>query len=300
MGIGSNPVGYLKDDAGVLMENPLDWPSAPPQRLVVDPRIASEVFGEISIHLTMEAGTWVLPDGSLPAGPINLSLLEVPNKPAMLLQNKSTTSKDVLYESLGMFYVHANYFGVPLQTVKPIKVTWPLPGGVQNPQGVKLFRAGPATTRGFANQGFSTDWLLLPHQRITQSKLAQQRWLTTAIPSLGWYNFQAPLIRSLGKTMVSARAVQPSDLQIEHQVAYLLLHDCNALVRMYPTGQKFSCFNLPLHEPANVVMLARRGEELWGGSHFVGALGNSTLGVVLSPIDPQRLVQSIRALIAAK
>jgi hypothetical protein len=68
---------------------------------------------------------------------------------------------------------------------------------------------------------------------------------------------------------------------------------------MYPSGDKYSCFNIPVQEPFSIFIAGRSGNQLYGGILPVtNLLHTQKIEVPLRPFDLENSGQNIRMLLA--
>jgi hypothetical protein len=299
MGIPSNYHNFPMEALSPYVDNPLQWQIPALQLFAIDPTSPSFVMGESGMKITIPTGSFSDHSGHIYTRPLKVELTEVTSKALMIMANKSTTSRDEVLESNGMFYLHFQTMeGADVQLIKPLQIEWPIAATVQNPNGIKLYQSGLAATRSYSTQ-LVQDWLPASKQKLKTKKWQGQNWLTATISSLGWFSFNAPLTKGGSKSMITARYALPEKVVLEQKIAFLVLRDCTSLVRMYPAGDKYSCFNIPVQEPFSIFIAGRSGNQLYGGILPVtNLLHTQKIEVPLSPIDLENSGQNIRMLLA--
>lgn len=299
MGISSNYHNFPVEALSPYVDNPLQWQAPALQVFAIDPTSPSFVMGEKGIKISISPGSFSDQSGRLYTRPLQVELTELTSKAMMIMANKSTTSRDEVLESNGMFYLNFQTFdGAEVQLIKPLQIEWPIAATVQNPNGIKLYQAGLAATRSFSSQ-LVQDWLPVGKQKMKPQKWRGQNWLSVPISSLGWFSFNAPLTKGGGKSMITVRYTLPDKVVLEQKIAFLVLRDCTSLVRMYPAGDKYSCFNIPVQEPFSVFIAGRAGVQLYGGIlPITNILGSTKIEVPLSLMDLENSGQIIRMWLA--
>jgi hypothetical protein len=299
MGISTNYQNFPLEVLSPYVDNPLQWQVPALQHFSIDPTGLAFVMGGGGVKITIPPGSFVDASGLICTKTIHLELAEIASKSMMIMANRSTTSRDTVLESIGMFYLQAHTDdGAGVQLIKPLTVEWPIAVNLQNPNGLKLYQSGLAATRSFSTQ-LVLDWLPRDDNKLKTNKWQGQKWLSCSINSLGWFSFNAPLTKGGGKSMITARYDLTEKITLDQKIAFLVLRDCTSLVRMYSSGDKFSCFNIPVQEPTSIFIAGRVGSNLYVGIKPVTSPVNTKIiDVPLSLIPPDQSGQIIRTLLA--
>ncbi|MFT5617967.1 MAG: hypothetical protein ACI85I_001193 [Arenicella sp.] len=124
------------------------------------------LFGEQGTRVFIGAETFLLPDGSMAKGKINIELKELYSKADVLLADLSTKSGDRLLETGGMIYIEATSGGKKLEIDPKKRITVHFPKEKGDSTKMDLFYAD-----GIEKESAVTDWEIDTVNTIQNNKL---------------------------------------------------------------------------------------------------------------------------------
>ncbi len=227
-------------------------------------------------------------------GTIKLFVKEVFSKAEMVLTGKFSTAEDQMMVSGGMMYIRATQGEQELQLCRTIEVMVPTVYQPPSPLPMRLFGESQATSRSvLLKQAF--DWKELSKKNIRIKKKAERSYYYFKTKRLGWLSCNHPLKLNRKLSMLSAK-YHCKYGSMDQQIAFLLFENHNTVVRMYPQGQSFTSFNIPVGEPAQMIVLGLKQEQLFWGQLPIGHTLNSVYLVHLDAVDEQTVLNGLAKL----
>lgn len=263
------------------------------QSFLINPSRRTTVVGQLGTRFTFFPGSFMDSTGQLTTDPVTIQLREVFTKDEMIFCGLPTTSEDRLMESAGQFRISAHSSAGELSLHKAITVELPIRNEISNPIAMRLFQGSSSSTRAYRS-GFNFDWKLANEQHLTLVKNIGRRYFHFSIDTLNWWNCDS-FYKARHKVMLSVKMESHLDA-FEDKVAFLVFRDINAVVRMYPTGRRFSAINIPTQLSATLLVMASAKGQLYLGEAEIMRTSNRMLRLPLEPIAEAELVRKIRSL----
>lgn len=275
----------------------LEAHALPTQSFVVNPSRRTTVVGKLGTRLTFFPNSFTDSAGQVVSDPVTIQVREAFSKDEMIFAGLPTTSEDRLLESAGQFYLRASAKAGELSLRKGVSVELPIREEVNNPVAMRLFRGSRSSTRAYRS-GFNFDWKPAADQHLNLVKNIGKRYFHFSIDELNWWNCDS-FVKARQKVMLSVK-MQSSIEAFEDRLAFLVFRDINAVVRMYPTGRRFSAINIPTQLTATLLVMAAAKGQLYLGEADVLRTSNRMLRLPIQPIAEQDLIRKIRQLAKGK
>lgn len=263
------------------------------QTFVINPSRRTTIVGHLGTRFTFFPGTFTDAAGQLVTDAVTVQLREVFTKDEMIFCGLPTTSEDRLLESAGQFHLAAHSTAGELFLRKAITVELPIRDQISNPVAMRLFRGSSSSTRAYRS-GFNFDWKLAKDQHLSLVRNIGKRYFHFSIDTLNWWNCDS-FIKARNKVMLSVK-MESAIEHFEDKLAFLVFRDINAVVRMYPTGRRFSAINIPTQLTATLFVMASAGEQLYIGEAEIMRTSNRMLRLPLQAIAEADLVERIKKL----
>ncbi len=266
-----------------------------PQVFTVDPTRRSTIVGEQGTRVTIMPGSLVDFSGNIVSGEVQIQLIEVFSNHDTIVSNTLTASDDQVLDINGQLWIQAvqNYF--PLQISKPLPIDMPVQDSVVNPVGMKLYSGGVATTHPFSEQP-SFEWKLIASKKLPIKKLGSKKYFSFFLLDFNWVSCAVGLSKKKNGTMVSAKYVNAFG-QLDESVALLHFRGHKAVVKMHPSGQRFSLFNVPLKAtPVDLIIFGLQNGEFFAGVRTYTQLRNQLLRVEIQPVEEVSLLDLFQQL----
>ena len=225
----------------------------PIQSFVVNPSRRTTVVGKLGTRLTFFPNSFIDSAGQVVTDPVTVQLREAFSKDEMIFTGLPTTSEDRLLESAGQFHLRASAKAGELSLHKGVSVELPIRDEINNPVAMRLFRGSSSSTRAYRS-GFNFDWEQAGDQHLKLIKNIGKRYFHFSIDQLNWWNCDS-FVKARQKVMLSVK-MQTSIEAFDDRLAFLVFRDINAVVRMYPTGRRFSAINIPTQLTATLLVMA--------------------------------------------
>jgi hypothetical protein len=158
-----------------------------------------------------------------------------------------------------------------------LHIEWPLFLPLPKNTPLRLLSYGAARTR-VVEQDQQSDWLPLNITPLLVQWKKNQARLSFDLYELGWVASQNTQPFNGLKGMFTA-TIAGEAAQMPHKTAFVVLDDCQSVVRLFCQNQKFSTFNLPMRKAGTIVVLAENGEQLYVGVQNFSARNTGVLTV---------------------
>lgn len=287
------PAHSLQGGQGFAFQPFLEAHALPTQSFVVNPSRRTTVVGKLGTRLTFFPNSFIDSAGQVVTETVTVNLREAFSKDEMIFTGLPTTSEDRLLESAGQFHLQASAGARELSLQKNVNVELPIREEVNNPVAMRLFRGSSSSTRAYRS-GFNFDWELAGNQQLNLVKNIGKRYFHFSIDKLNWWNCDS-FVKSRQKVMLSVK-MQTLIEDFEDRQAFLVFRDINAVVRMYPTGRRFSAINIPTQLTATLLVMASAKGQLYLGEADVLRTSNRMLRLPIQPIAEHDFIRKIRQL----
>jgi len=259
-----------------------------PQTFAIDPNRHSTIVGKNGAHINIPPQSLVDFSGQLVSGEVQLQLLEVFTKREIVLSQTFTTSEDKLLEMGGQLFLQATQNYLPLKLIKPIPVDIPMVQGIRNPVAMRLYQGSTSITRSFGESPVF-DWKSSEKKKLPISKLNGHKYYRFYLLDFDWVGCGGLPARRSQHSMVSAKYVNALG-ELDDSMAILSLDHRRSVVRMHNSGHRFTSFNLPLKEPAHLMVFGLREGRLFAGMTQIPKLSNKLIRVELKAVDEEDLL----------
>ncbi len=287
------PAHSLQGGQGFAFQAFLESHALPIQSFVVNPSRRTTIVGKLGTRLTFFPNSFIDSAGQVVTDQVTIKLREAFSKDEMIFTGLPTTSEDRLLESAGQFHLQAKAGARELALQKSVNVELPIRATVSNPVAMRLFRGSSSSTRAYRS-GFNFDWELAGDQNLNLIKNIGKRYFHFSIDQLNWWNCDS-FVKSRNKVMLSVK-MQTLIEDFEDRLAFLVFRDINAVVRMYPTGRRFSAINIPTQLAATLLVMASTKGQLYLGEADVLRTSNRMLRLPIQPIVESEFIRKIRQL----
>jgi hypothetical protein len=248
-----------------------------------DPTQATLICGQRGLIIHIPAGAFRDQAGQVVTSKIEIELIEVDSKAAILLADQATVSRDQAFETGGMFRLAAYSQGQALQLHRPLHIEWPLYLPLPKNTPLRLLSYGAARTRA-VEQDQQADWLPLISTPLQVQWKKNQARLSFDLHELGWVASQnTHTINGLKGMFTTTLAGEAA--RMPHKTAFVVLDDCQSVVRLFCQNQKFSTFNLPMRKAGTIVVLAENREQLYVGVQNFSARNTGVLTIHPKPME---------------
>ncbi|MBX2871458.1 MAG: hypothetical protein KTR30_05145 [Saprospiraceae bacterium] len=285
------PAHSLQGGQGFAFQSFLEAHALPTQSFVVNPSRRTTVVGKLGTRLTFFPNSFIDSAGQVVTDAVTLKLREAFSKDEMIFTGLPTTSEDRLLESAGQFQLQASTEAGELSLCKSVNVELPIREEVNNPVAMRLFRGSSSSTRAYRS-GFNFDWELASDQHLNLVKNIGKRYFNFSIDHLNWWNCDC-FVKARQKVMLSVK-MQTVIEAFEDRLAFLVFRDINAVVRMYPTGRRFSAINIPTQLTATLLVMTSAKGQLYLGEADILRTSNRMLRLPIQPIAEHDLIRKIR------
>lgn len=287
------PAHSLQGGQSFAFQSFLEAHALPTQSFVVNPSRRTTVVGKLGTRLTFFPNSFIDSAGQVVTDKVTVQLREVFSKEEMIFTGLPTTSEDRLLESAGQFHLQASADARELSLQKGVNVELPIRDDINNPVAMRLFRGSSSSTRAYRS-GFNFDWELAGDQHLNLVKNIGKRYFHFSIDKLKWWNCDS-FVKARQKVMLSVK-METLIEEFEDRLAFLVLKDINAVVRMYPTGRRFSAINIPTQLTASLLVMASAKGQLYFGEADILRTSNRMLRLPIQPIAENELIRKIRQL----
>ncbi len=291
------PAHSLQGGQGFAFQTFLEAHAIPTQSFVVNPSRRTTVVGKLGTRLTFFPNSFIDSTGQVVTESVTVQLREVFSKEEMIFTGLPTTSEDRLLESAGQFHLQASTDSKELSLRKAVNVELPIRDEISNPVAMRLFRGSSSSTRAYRS-GFNFDWELAGDQHLNLVKNIGKRYFHFSIDQLNWWNCDS-FVKARQKVMLSVK-MQTLIEEFEDRLAFLVFKDINAVVRMYPTGRRFSAINIPTQLSASLLVMASAKGQLYLGEADILRTSNRMLRLPVQPVAENDLIRQIRHLANGK
>ncbi len=258
----------------------------------INPTRRTTIVGKKGIRLTFFPFSLCDVFGQPTREAVTIKLIEVNSRPEMLRSDKVTISEDRLLESAGQFFVQASQNFLPIELNQSIAVELPFNDHLRNPLAMRLYEGSISTTRSFGSER-AFDWKPTgPNKALKIKKLGDKKYFSFELDQFKWFSCNYLLARRAGRTMVSARMVCPVR-ELDDQAAFLVFRDANAVARMYPAGNKFTIFNVPVNKPVQVLIMGLHRGQLYFGRTNIEKTSSSLVQVDMQAVSEKDLLTAI-------
>lgn len=261
------------------------------QSFAVNPTRRTTVVGKLGTRLTFFPNSFMDSAGQVVSDTVTVQLREVFSKEEMIFTGLPTTSEDRLLESAGQFHLQASVGSRELSLRKGVTVELPIRDEISNPVAMRLFRGSSSSTRAYRS-GYNFDWELANDQHLNLVKNIGRRYFHFTIDQLNWWNCDS-FVKARQKVMLSVK-METLIEAFEDRLAFLVCRDINAVVRMYPTGRRFSAINIPTQLTASLLVMASAKGQLYFGEAEILRTSNRMLRLPIQPIAEDDLIRKIR------
>lgn len=267
--------------------------SLPRQSFAINPSRRTTIVGQQGTRLTFFPGSFANSVGHVETNEVTVFLREAFTKDEMIFTGLPTTSEDRLLESAGQFHLAAYSKAGELTLRKAITVELPIRDEIGNPMAMRLFSGSSSSTRAYRS-GFNFDWKLATEPHLSLVKNIGKRYFHFSIDTLNWWNCDS-FHKARQKVMLSVK-METLVEEFDDKLAFLVFKDINAVVRMYPTGRRFSAINIPTQLTATLLVLAAAKGQLYVGEAEIMRTSNRMLRLPIEPTSEVELIRKIRQL----
>jgi hypothetical protein len=264
-----------------LCPTQLSW--LPRQVVEHDPTQATLICGQRGLIIHIPAGAFRDQAGQVLTSKMEIELIEVDSKAAILLAGQATVSRDQAFETGGMFHLAAYAQGQALKLNRPLHIEWPLYLPLSKNTPLRLLSDGAARTR-VVQQDQQSDWLPLNITPLQIQWKKNQARMSFDLHELGWVASQNTQTFNGLKGMFTA-TIAGEAACMPHKTAFVVLDDCQSVVRLFCQNQKFSTFNMPMRKAGTIVVLAENGEQLYIGVQNFAARNTGVLTISPKPME---------------
>ncbi len=259
-----------------------------PQSVIIDPTRRSTVIGKHGARIDLPPMSLADFSGRLVKDNAEVHLFEAFTKREMVLYQTFTTSEDKLLDMGGQLYIQAARDQIPLHLAKPIPIDMPVVEGVRNPVGMKLYQGSTSITRSFSDAPLF-DWKSSEKKKLPIHKWNGRKYYRFYLLNSQWVGCGSPTSKKGFSSMVSAKYVNALG-ELDDSMAILSLDKRRSVVRMHSSGRRFTSFNLPLKEPAHLMIFGLKEGQLFAGMIQIPSLSNNLIRVELQPVDESDLL----------
>ncbi len=259
-----------------------------PQVVSIDPTRRSTIIGKHGARIDLPPQSLADYSGQLVTEKAQLHLFEAFTKREMVLSQTFTTSEDKLLDMGGQLFVQATQDHMPLHLAKPIPVDMPVVAGIRNPVGMKLYQGSTSITRSFSDAPLF-DWKASGKKKLPINKWNGRKYYRFYLLNSQWVGCGSATGKKGVSSMVSAKYVNALG-ELEDSMAILSLDNRRSIVRMHSSGRRFTSFNLPLKEPAHLMIFGLKEGQLFAGMIHIPSLSNNLIRVELQPVDESDLL----------
>lgn len=265
----------------------------PPQAFLINPSRRTTIVGQLGTRLTFFPGSFIDSEGGIVTKDIAIQLTEIFTKDEMVFSGLPTTSEDRLLESAGQFKLVPVLGETVLALKKPVAVELPVRDIISNPIAMRLFKGSRSSTRAFKS-GFDFDWKQEGTKPLSLAKNIGKRYFQFSIDAFNWWNCDR-FCKSRHRVMLSVKMDCPIE-NFEDKVAFLVFKDINAVVKMYPMGQRFTAMNIPTQMAAKIIVMGYANNQIYFGQADILRTANTMLKLPIHPIEEPDLIEQIRLL----
>lgn len=283
----SSNTKILSGSSGQTLEAFFKKNQLTPQLFTINPTRRTTIVGKRGTRITILPDSLVDFSGNLVKGEVQIQLLEVFNNRDAFYLNTFSASEDSVLDMGGQLLIHAsqNYF--PLRVTRPIPVEMPCQAKLKNPIGMRLFSGGVSSTRPF-NEQPSFEWKLISNKKLKISKTGNRKYFSFFLLDFNWVGCGIKLKSKRGGSMISAKYVNALG-ELDECVAFLHFNKRNAIVKLHASGQRFTRFNVPHREEADLIILGLLDGNFYAGIRHFNQLGNQLLRVELQPFEEEAI-----------
>lgn len=222
---------------------------------------------------------------------VEIRLLEVFTRSEMLRSARVTTSQDRLLETAGQLYIQASQNLLSVELRQAVKVEMPVNEDLRNPLAMRLYAGSTSTTRPYSSEkGF--DWEPLTDKSLKIKKINGRKYFSFELDRFHWFSCNHLFARRANRTMVSTRMIFPGR-ELDDQAAFLVFRDVNAVARLYPAGNKFTIFNVPVNMPASILTLGLERGQLFFGMSAIEKISSQLVNVEMHPVTEAVLLERL-------
>ena len=259
-----------------------------PQTISIDPCRHTTLVGKKGTHISIPPYSLVDFEGKLVTDEVQVHLLEVFEKREIVLSQTFTSSEDKLLDMAGQLFLQATRNNMPLKLSKPIPVDVPVNQGIINPVAMKLYQGSTSITRTFSESP-SFGWKSTEKKKLPISKRNGFKYYRFYLLDFQWVGCACLQPKRHHHSMVSAKYINAMG-PLEDSMAILSLDSRRSVVRMHASGHRFTSFNLPLNEPAHLLIFGLIEGQLYAGINHIPSLSNKLLRVELQAVDESDLL----------
>jgi hypothetical protein len=259
-----------------------------PQVITIDPCRQTTIVGKEGTHINIPPYSLINFSGHLVTEAVQVYLLEVFSKREIVLSQTFTSSEDKLLDMGGQVFLQASHNKLPLRLIKPWSIDVPFRLGVRNPVSMRLFQRSTGMTRTFSESPLF-DWTSAEKKKLPIRKINGSKFYRFYLLDFQWVACASLQSKRHHHSMVTAKyinAVGP----LEDSMAILSLDNRRSVVRMHASGHRFTSFNLPLKEPAHLLIFGLIEGRFFAGMKHIPALSNKLERVELQPVDESDLL----------
>ena len=262
------------------------------QLFQINPTRRTTIVGKAGLRLTFFPYSLCDVFGQPTREPVTIKLIEINTRSGMLRSDKVTISEDRLLESAGQFFIQASQNYLPIELNQPIAVELPFSGALRNPLAMRLYEGSISTTRSFGSERAFGWKPLNAGKPLKIKKFGDRKYFSFQLNQLKWFSCNNLLARRAGRTMVSARMTGPVGA-LDDQAAFLVFRDASAVARMYPAGNKFTIFNVPVKKPVQVLIMGLHQGQLYFGRTDIEKTSNRLVPVEMQTVGEKDLLAAI-------
>jgi hypothetical protein len=259
-----------------------------PQVIDIDPCRQTTLVGKEGTHVSIPPYSLIDFSGHLVTEVVQVHLIEIFSKREIVLSQTFTSSEDKLLDMGGQVFLQASHKKLPLRLIKPWLIDVPLRSGVRNPVSMRLFQGSTGMTRTFSESPLF-DWISAEKKKLPIRKMNGSKFYRFYLLDFQWVACGAFQSKRHHQSMVTAKYVNAMG-PLQDSMAILSLDDRRSVLRMHASGHRFTSFNLPLKEPAHLLILGLIDGQLFAGLKHIPRLSNKLERVEMEAVDESDLL----------